>query len=75
MSATAGTAAWWTVLERFAAEDRGCDSAVGCLLGLTLGDAVGAPLEFCAAAWAAKKDFALRDVKPGMGFIRLFISG
>ncbi|CAK9106633.1 unnamed protein product [Durusdinium trenchii] len=48
MSATAGTAAWWTVLERFAAEDRGCDSAVGCLLGLTLGDAVGAPLEFCA---------------------------
>lgn len=29
-------------------QDRGCDSAIGCLLGLALGDAVGAPLEFCA---------------------------
>ena len=29
-------------------KDRGCDSAIGCLIGLTLGDAVGAPLEFCA---------------------------
>lgn len=29
-------------------EDRGCDSAIGCLLGLAIGDAVGAPLEFCA---------------------------
>ena len=31
-----------------AVQDPGCDSAIGCLLGLTLGDAVGAPLEFCA---------------------------
>lgn len=29
-------------------QDSGCNSALGCLLGLAVGDAVGAPLEFCA---------------------------
>ena len=29
-------------------QDPGCDSALGCLLGLAVGDSVGAPLEFCA---------------------------
>lgn len=48
MSASSTSTAWWGVVDKFAAEDRGCDSAIGCLLGLAIGDAVGAPLEFCA---------------------------
>ncbi|CAE7236601.1 tri1 [Symbiodinium necroappetens] len=39
---------WWAILDKLAAEDPGCGAAVGCLVGLALGDACGAPLEFCA---------------------------
>eukprot|EP00927_Polykrikos_kofoidii_P002328 TRINITY_DN10900_c0_g1_i1.p1 TRINITY_DN10900_c0_g1~~TRINITY_DN10900_c0_g1_i1.p1 ORF type:complete len:558 (+),score=94.72 TRINITY_DN10900_c0_g1_i1:58-1731(+) len=38
---------WWTLLHSAADTDGGCDSAVGSLLGLAIGDALGAPLEFC----------------------------
>eukprot|EP00439_Symbiodinium_sp_Y106_P027189 s1560_g3.t1 len=48
---------WWAILDKLAAEelmfcmrvqDPGCGAAIGCLVGLALGDACGAPLEFCA---------------------------
>ncbi|CAJ1452278.1 unnamed protein product [Effrenium voratum] len=39
---------WWSALDKLASEDPGCNAAVGCLVGLALGDAAGAPLEFCA---------------------------
>lgn len=64
MSASSASTAWWGVLDKFAAEDRGCDSAIGCLLGLALGDAVGAPLEFCAVDASPQESCADDDRRP-----------
>eukprot|EP01065_Artemidia_motanka_P042978 TRINITY_DN586_c0_g1_i1.p1 TRINITY_DN586_c0_g1~~TRINITY_DN586_c0_g1_i1.p1 ORF type:complete len:588 (+),score=142.70 TRINITY_DN586_c0_g1_i1:73-1836(+) len=40
--------AGWALLQKAATEDRGCNSAIGALVGLAVGDAVGHPLEFVA---------------------------
>lgn len=37
---------WWWIVEDLTAADEGCDAAVGAMIGLAIGDTVGAPLEF-----------------------------
>eukprot|EP00931_Biecheleriopsis_adriatica_P088809 TRINITY_DN63045_c0_g1_i1.p1 TRINITY_DN63045_c0_g1~~TRINITY_DN63045_c0_g1_i1.p1 ORF type:complete len:658 (+),score=98.94 TRINITY_DN63045_c0_g1_i1:236-1975(+) len=38
---------WWDTLRQLAEADHGCGAAIACLIGLAIGDSVGAPLEFC----------------------------
>lgn len=49
----------WQLLRAAAEEDAGCGAAVACLLGLTIGDAVGHPLEFTSV------DQSLPDARGG----------
>jgi len=50
---------WWALLQKAAEEDAGCNAAIGSLVGMAIGDAVGAPLEFLSV------DSRLPDGKGG----------
>jgi len=49
----------WEFVTRLADEDAGCAAAIGAMVGMAIGDAAGAPLEFC------KVDARLPDGRGG----------